>query len=184
MVIDDPLRERRDHDGAYAAAGEDESERYSAAASEPGEDGARVRELGGAVGDESEDEVGDVEALDAWAEPAERCQREREDQDGRKDDAARREAVEEDSDAGRDDGYGDCGEGEGAGDGLAMPAKGRMQWIEKQAERVGNDGREAHHDADECSRSYLPAGVVQGGFFVLERDGRGAAHGLPPGWRR
>jgi hypothetical protein len=50
-----------------------------------------------------------------------------------------------------------------------------MQRVEEQAEGVGNDRCEADHHANEGSRSYLPSGEVDGGFFVHDRGG--GAHG-------
>ena len=47
-----------------------------------------------------------------------------------------------------------------------LPAEGVMERIEEQAEGVGDDGREAHHDANEGSGEDGPARVGEGHFVV------------------
>ena len=81
MMIDNPLRHRRDKNGPNPAARKNESERNSSALFEPGEDGPCVGELGRSVGDETQYEVREVEAPDARTEHAQRRQRQREDHD-------------------------------------------------------------------------------------------------------
>ncbi len=160
VMINHPLRQRRDHNGPDATTGKDHSDRKPAPALEPGKDRAGVSELRGPIGDKTKHEVRQVEPLDARPKPAQRRQREREDHDRWKNDPAWREAVKQDADSRRNDRDGDRSQGKGAGDSLALPAKGRMQRIEKQAEGVRHDGSEAHHDADESRRGYVPARVV------------------------
>jgi hypothetical protein len=160
VMRDHPLGERRYHDRADSAASEQQRQSEPSILREPGQHGARIRELRSSVRHQSKHEESEKELPDVRSEPAEGSQRKSETHDGRQDDAARREAVEQEADGGRDEGYGDGSQRKSPAHRFPLPTERGMQGIEKQAERVWNDGSKADHDAGEGAGENAPPGVM------------------------
>jgi hypothetical protein len=162
MMLDRPLRERRDENRADAAAGEYQRKSETSVLVKPGEHSARIRKLCRTVGDQSQHKKCEIELPYVWSKPAERSERQREDEDRRQDDTPRWKAIEQEPDAWRNQGYGNRRECEGAADGFALPAKRRMQGIQEEAKGVRNDRSKTHHHACKGGSDHPPPSVVKG----------------------
>src|ERR1700756_868945 len=101
-MLDHPFGEWWNHNGAHAASGEEQGERESSVASEPGKDRASVRELCGGVCNQPEHKKCQVELNDMRRQPAKSGQCDGENQNSGEDDAARRKTVKQQADEGRD----------------------------------------------------------------------------------
>src|SRR5271170_4527419 len=157
-----PLNKWRDKDRANSTAGENYSERESSALVKPREHGARIRKLRGSVRDQSQHKKCEIELPDVWSESAERSERQCEDQDRRQYDAPRREAIEQKSNAGRNQSDGDRRERESAADGFPLPSERSVERIQEEAERVRDDGSKAHHHSCKRGGHHAPSSVVAG----------------------
>src|ERR1700733_7506507 len=131
MMGDCPLRGWRYKDGADTASCQDQRQRKATTSLEPAKNGACIRELRGAVGNQSKNEKREVKLADAAAKPAERSQRQSEHENGRQDDAPGRESVQQHADERRHERNGDGSGSEGAVHRLALPAEGSVQRIQK-----------------------------------------------------
>ena len=106
----------------------------------------------------------EIKLLNVWPKPAERSERQREDEDRRQDDAPGWQAIEQKPYAWRNESDGNRREGEGAADGFSLPAERRMQRTEEETEGVRNDRSEAHHHACKGGDDHRPSGIVKGTF--------------------
>src|ERR1700742_1293880 len=101
-MLDHPFGEWWNQNGANTASGEEQGERKSSVACEPGKDRASVRELCGGVCNQPEHKKCQVELNDMRRQPAKRGQCDGKNQNSGEDDTARGKAIEQKADEGRD----------------------------------------------------------------------------------